>query len=196
MPWANDKGNSLWLALPRLAADFTGIKNHDWQMGGAMIHTWNFRKNLKLKAGLYYNREFFGNYFMPLVGFDWKATEYTRIWGLLPGSMNVAYRPWKQAAVGIQYRSVTASFRSEDADDAMYVREGNTFWSDQHLSVKGDFYLTQNLVAYAGAGMTGFHFFQAYDKNHNTSLFNPAFQASRDRGFVYAGLCYRGPTEP
>lgn len=193
--WKNEQWNTLFLFIPRLAADFKNIYSTDRQLGGAVVNTYVWKKNVKLKFGLYYNREFFGNYFMPLVGLAWKVNERMNIWCLLPGSLNVDYFLNSRISCGLKYQSITATYRAEGSDGTSYIREGDVFWSDQQISLKADAYLLKNLVLYAGVGITGFHYLQAYDKFHEKINAPPQFQQSRDRGFVYAGLAFRVKTD-
>jgi len=46
-----------------------------WQYGGVILTTWNRNQFASLKFGIYYNKEFFGNYFIPLIGIDWKINK-------------------------------------------------------------------------------------------------------------------------
>jgi hypothetical protein len=191
----NDRWTTLFLLIPRQAADFQHMYFHDLQLGGAVVYTYAWKKDLKLKFGLYYNREFFGNYFMPLAGLDWKVDDHLNIWGLLPGGLNIMYSFNKAVSCGIKYQSITASYRSQGSNDKVYIREGETFWSDQQISLHGDIYVIKNLVLYAGFGMTGFHYFQEYNRHHDMLKNMPEFQQSRDRGFLYGGLAFRVSTE-
>ena len=47
---------------------------------------------VSFKFGLYYNKEFFGNYFMPLIGLDWKIDAKNNLFGVLPGYMIFEHR--------------------------------------------------------------------------------------------------------
>ncbi|MHC1706717.1 MAG: DUF6268 family outer membrane beta-barrel protein [Bacteroidales bacterium] len=193
--WKNPNWNTIFILIPRQAADFRDVLASDRQLGGAVINTFSWKKDLKLKFGLYYNREFFGNYFMPLAGLDWKVNDRINIWGLMPGSLNIAYKLNTWMTCGIKYQSITATYRAEGHTGDDYIREGHTFWSDQQLSLKGELYLLNNLVFSAGAGMTVFHYLQQYNKHHKKLSYMSDYQQSRDRGFVYAGLAFRVKTD-
>jgi hypothetical protein len=110
-------GESRWnitlLAIPKISDCSHGLSflKDEFQMGGVILVTYKKRNNLKYKLGLYYNREFFGNYFMPLAGIDWKINDRIYLFGVLPGSMNVEYRICKGLYTGLAYKSNTASYR-------------------------------------------------------------------------------------
>jgi hypothetical protein len=95
---------------------------------------------------LYYNKEFFGNFFIPLFGIDWKVTDRFLIYGTLPNSMKFSYAlaPSKISA-GVAFRSLTRSYRGEDV---------NTFVRYNELQLKGflDFYVTPKNVVFLEAG--------------------------------------------
>lgn len=58
-----------------------------FQAGGFVVMNYKVNPKLTLKAGLYYNREAFGNFFMPIAGLEYKIDSSFQIWGALPGSL-------------------------------------------------------------------------------------------------------------
>ncbi|SRR6266498_2583732 len=58
----------------------------DWQYGGIILTIWKKNQFTALKFGLYNNKEFFGNYFMPLAGIDWQINGKNNLFGVLPGT--------------------------------------------------------------------------------------------------------------
>jgi hypothetical protein len=63
-----------------------GFKDNN-QAGGAVLLTYKKHPDLKYKFGLFYNREFFGNFFVPLAGIDWKINNRLQLFGVLPGNL-------------------------------------------------------------------------------------------------------------
>jgi hypothetical protein len=63
--------------------------NYFYQYGGAVIGSYKKDGSLTFKAGLYYNKEFFGNFYMPLLGIDWKLNGRNNLFGVLPGNMSL-----------------------------------------------------------------------------------------------------------
>jgi hypothetical protein len=57
------------------------------QYGGAVVYTWRKNPSFALKGELYYDKEFFGNYFLPLAGIAWKASDRLYIFGLVPNNL-------------------------------------------------------------------------------------------------------------
>lgn len=136
--------------IPRHNAE-TAMKvdNKTTQFGGAAVYTWRKNPTLAFKAGVYYNKEFFGNYFLPLVGIDWKATDRLSIFGLLPNNLFVDYKVTEFLHTGFIYKGVTASFRlrEEVAADYFRIQEGQ-------LKLFVDFYLTKHMVLNLESGIT------------------------------------------
>ncbi len=190
-PWENRHWTTMVLFVPRIAADVHKVIEKDFQWGGAVVNTRVYSDRFKLKFGLYYNREFFGNFFMPLLGCDWKVSDRTYVWGLLPGSFNFRYKINARMAFLASYCSITSSFRAEGSPGDDYIRQGAVFWGDNHLALSFDLALQKNIIFNAGVGVPGFHHFQEYDHNNKELNLRQAFQASRDVPFITASLAYR-----
>ena len=129
----------------------------DWQYGGVILATWNKSQSAALKFGLYYNSEFFGNYFMPLVGIDWQINNKNNLFGVLPGSMWFEHRVSKRFFYGAAFRALTNSYRLETIDPCTagdcsgknYLRV-----DDNQLGLFADTYLTKRIVVTGEAGYT------------------------------------------
>lgn len=168
-------------AIPRFNNSSGSIKNRDLQFGGAVILTHVLSPKLKLKGGLYYNKEFFGNYFLPLAGIEWLATERLILFGLLPNSLNADYRIDDRLHTGIIYKGITTSFRLDEGEfyDFYGVEEGQ-------ISMYADLYITRKIVFNLQAGHTALR-----NYGYGFSGDNYIKQDLND-GFIYkAGLYYR-----
>ncbi|MEX0968799.1 MAG: DUF6268 family outer membrane beta-barrel protein [Bacteroidia bacterium] len=187
----NDKFKVMVLAIPRLNSDMEEITGRHFQLGGVGLVTYKRHDNLKYKFGMYYNREFFGNFIIPLVGIDWNVNDRLNIFGVLPGSMNVEYELNKRFYTGISYRSMTASFRLSDAPASYYVREGNTFWGHNQLWAFLDYYPLKNVVMSTGIGHTAWRQYDLYNKDKEAIDTNPVFQPFHDGFFAQVELAYR-----
>jgi hypothetical protein len=77
------------LAIPKWAGgnDRSFSEADGWQYGCYALATWSKSQDLKYKAGLYINQEFFGTFIVPLLGIDWKVNDRFQIFGTLPNSM-------------------------------------------------------------------------------------------------------------
>lgn len=143
----NPKVKFSGLIVPRIGAADLGASFSDiFQIGMFSLFTVTESDKFRYKFGLYYNRDFFGNFFVPLVGIDWKASERFSLYGTLPNSLKASYTivP-SRINVGLAFRSLTRSFRGEDV---------NTFVRYNELQFKTffDFYITKKNVVFVEGG--------------------------------------------
>ena len=143
----NPKVKFTGLIIPKIAGADLGAAFPDvFQLGVYSLFTVTESEKFRYKFGLYYNREFFGNFFVPLVGVDWKVSDRFTIYGTLPNSMRFSYalQPTKLNA-GLAFRSMTRSFRGEDVNN--YLR-----YNELQLKTFADFYITEKNVVFVEGG--------------------------------------------
>lgn len=118
------KWKTVLIAIPKIASDFRDkMSNKDFQMGGIFLQNYIVNDRLKLKAGLYYNREAFGNFFVPLAAIDWKATNRINLYGIIPTNYRVEFNMVKNKLYsGLGFKSFTRSFRLSKNEHEDYVR--------------------------------------------------------------------------
>lgn len=121
-------GDQAWkytgIIVPKINSDFIGNLNNDCQLGGIALVTRVVRQDLQFKFGLYYNREFFGNFFMPLAGVDWRINDRFQIYGVLPSNYRIEYKLNRKWNAGVGFRSFQRSYRlSNNGNDFTRVRE-------------------------------------------------------------------------
>ncbi|MDH3243395.1 MAG: DUF6268 family outer membrane beta-barrel protein [Saprospiraceae bacterium] len=184
--------NSQWstsvVMIPRISSDLRKWEKNDYQLGGAILVTKQQEENLWLKVGLYYNREHFGNYFMPLVGVDWRTSDRLNIFGVLPSSMKVEYQLADQIYTGLAWRNVTTSYRLQGGD---YVREGDPSWGHIRLSAFLSWYALEDIVINLDAGHSVSRRYRLHSKQHDL-LPNHEFNRDSKNGiFISLGLAYR-----
>jgi hypothetical protein len=143
----NPKLKFTGLIIPKIAgADLGASFSHVFQIGAYSLFTVTESEKFRYKFGLYYNREFFGNFFVPLVGVDWRVTDRFSVFGTLPQSFKASFSivPSRLNA-GLAFRSMTRSFRGEDS---------NTFVRYNELQFKTffDFYISKKNVVFVEAG--------------------------------------------
>ena len=143
----NPKVKFTGLVIPKIAGSDLGETFSDvFQIGAYSLITVTESEKFRYKFGLYYNREFFGNFFVPLVGVDWKVSDRFSLFGTLPQSFKASYAivPSRVNA-GLAFRSMTRSFRGED---------NNTFVRYNELQFKTffDFYITKKNVVFVEGG--------------------------------------------
>ena len=115
----NKKWKTLVIGIPKLASNFEStLTSKDFQYGALLLENYDVNQNLKLKAGLYYNREAFGNFFVPLLGVDWKATERIYFYGILPSNYKIEFNVVKNKVyTGLDFKWVTRSFYLSNTTD-------------------------------------------------------------------------------
>jgi hypothetical protein len=153
------------------------FENENWQMGGAILNTIRIRQHLKIKLGIYYNREFFSDFFIPLAGVEWRINDRTNLFGTLPNSLKFEYRISKRLYAGLIFKSITNSYR-EEADHGYYKIE------DNHLGLYADFYLPGKFVFMIEAGNTILREFKNRSNTDYSSF-------SEDSFLFKTGLYYR-----
>jgi len=148
-----------------------GINND--LLGGAVLFTHNFSSTFGMKAGLYYNRELFGNYFIPLLGFDWQPNDRLFVWGLLPQSATLDYRFTNNIHGGINYYSPQDSYRLKGDNAYFFVLE-------VQLRLFVDYYIPKTplaITAEAGHTMLRNYLYYDYSKNPNEEVIKPTESA-------------------
>ncbi len=186
------KWQTLFLVIPRISSDMKELTAEDLQLGGVVVCTYQKQENLSYKFGLYYNREYFGNFFMPLAGLDWRVGDRLNIFGVLPGSMNIEYRIGKRFYTGLAYRSITTSYRLSTAQNSPYVREGHNFWGHNQLMGFWDWYPMKKIVISTKLGHTSWRNYRLFHRNtkitrEHSTTYNPI----QDGFFATLTLAYR-----
>jgi len=139
--------------IPRWNGSETFHFKNDQQIGGAFLLTYKKSSILKYKFGLYYNREFFGNFFVPMAGIDWKINNRLQLFGVLPGNLVLERKVTNHFYYGATFRSITTSYRYGNLKN--FVR-----MDDNQLQAFADMYLTKNIVLNAEAGHSLFRRFR------------------------------------
>jgi hypothetical protein len=115
-----------------------------FQAGGFVVVNYKVNPKLTLKAGLYYNREAFGNFFMPIAGLEYKIDSTLQIWAALNGSFFLEKKLKKRWYTGLTFKAVNNSYQ---LFNGKYIQ-----FNDNQLSLYSDFYFTKNLVLNLEAG--------------------------------------------
>lgn len=156
--------NENWQAILSVVFRDHDMENHAAtnQYGSAVLLGFRKSNSLNYKLGLYYNREYFGNFLMPLFGIDWQISKNTQLFGVLPGSLTFEYRIKYNLYTGAAFRAVTTSYRLPDKD---YLRI-----DDNRIGIFADIYLTRNIVLNAEAGHSVFRRFQTGNELQKSEL--------------------------
>lgn len=184
----NKKWKTVVIAIPKIASNFEeNIKAKDWQYGGLFLENYSPNQNLKLKAGLYYNKEAFGNFFVPLLGFDWKATERLNFYGTLPTNYKIEYALKKNKSfTGIDFKWVTRSFNLSNYKDN-YVR-----FDELLLKVFGECFIYKNVLLSSEIGYSFGKNPLQYDANtDDLTTLNSIYSPLNKYPVFNIGLSYR-----
>jgi hypothetical protein len=139
-------------AIPRWMGVSSLQFSEGFQMGGAVLVTRKIRPGLKYQFGVYYNKELFGNFFLPLLGIDWKINDRMNLFGILPGYLTYEHRLGKKFSWGGNFRTFTSTYRLDTkgftgADDYLRVQ-------DNQVGVYSDWYIAPKIVLNVEAGHT------------------------------------------
>ena len=97
---------------------------------------------------MYFNKEAFGNFFVPLIGLDWKASDRLYCYGILPTNYKIEYAIVKKKVYsGINFKAYTRSFQLSKEQNNDYIRF-------DELVLKGfvEYYFYKNIVLYFEIG--------------------------------------------
>jgi hypothetical protein len=152
----NKKWETIVIGIPKIAFDSFDplerrrLTNHDFQYGGIFLEYFVLNPDCKIKAGLYYNREAFGNFFVPLVGVDWKVNKRLSLYGIMPTNYKVEYNIVKNKLyTGLNFKSFTRSFRLSKYQDRDYVR-----YNEIQVKLFLDCFVYKKILAFVEVGYT------------------------------------------
>lgn len=147
----SDKWSAMIAFIPRWNGE-TSIQFSDgFQAGGAALLTYKKNPGLQFKIGLYYNSEFWGNFFIPLLGLDWTINKNQRLFGILPGYFTYEYRINKRFSWGGNFRTFTNSYKLGNGFSSSPAANFTRI-DDNQVGAYADVYLMPKLVLNAEAG--------------------------------------------
>lgn len=187
----NTKLRTLILAMPRLNTKLSSLSERNIQYGGVLLFKYRLKENLKIHLGLYFNKEYFGNYFVPLVGINWKANERINLFGNFPTSMTFEYKLSEKFYTGLGWTSLTSSYRSENSSDLFYVRDGVSGKGSNQLRLFLDSYITKQIVFYLQGGYTFKHYFELYSQDSNDLYYEIPFKKTENGFCIGGGIAFR-----
>jgi hypothetical protein len=188
----NRKWKIMGLVMPKLSSDFKAkASSYDLQIGGYGLATYSINKKLRIKAGLFYNREFFGNFFIPLFSIDWDATDRLKLYGILPTTYRFEYAIVKQKLyAGLAFKSYTRSYRLNDVNHD-YVK-------NQEIQAKAflDIYIKKKFVLFAEFGRTiGYSPLAYLYQTKTEAQYISIYSKIQDAFFFNVGLALRIRTD-
>lgn len=188
----NKKFKILLMAFQRVNADIFYISKKNYQAGGVLLLSYKKRNNFSYKVGLYYNLEFFGNFFMPLVGLDWKISNRLQINGVLPAFLNLEYKINKKLYFGLSYNNFTQSYRINGTNN--FICNGDNAWGNIHTKVFINYYLYKQVALFVEGGYTFFRKYEAFNKK-NEVLKDNFYSRTENGPLIIVGLAFRIRTD-
>lgn len=185
----NKKWKTMVMAVPKVASDFRDeVSNKDFQLGGIFLQNFICNEKLKIKAGLYYNREAFGNFFVPLAAVDWQATNRINLYGILPTNYRAEYTIIKSKLYsGLGFRSFTRSFRLSKNQNQDYVR-----YDEIQLKLFLDAFVYKKLLLFGEVGYAlGKNPLQYVADTKSPTSMNPVFTPIKNGPIFNIGIAYR-----
>jgi Domain of unknown function (DUF6268) len=187
------KWKTILMAIPKLASDFEDpISTTDWQIGGLLLGNYKANDKLKIKAGLYYNREAFGDFFVPLLGIDWKATDRLNFYGTLPNNYKIEYAVVKNKFfTGLNFKSQIRSFQLAQKQNNDYVRFDETV-----LKLFADYFLYKKVLVFSEIGYSlGKSPLQYSTVTNELTTLNSIYSPSNKYPVFNIGIAYRIRTD-
>jgi len=97
---------------------------------------------------MYYNSEFSGAFFMPLLGIDWKIDDRNYLFGVLPGNLVIEHKAGNRFYYGAIFRAITNSYRAGRLNTRSYFLRVD----DNQLTAYSDIYIAKKIVFTLEAG--------------------------------------------
>ena len=185
----NKKWETILLAIPKVSYDFKdAINSYDFQYGGIFLQQFVPNKKLKIKAGLYYNHEAFGNFFVPLVGVDWKVNDRINLYGVLPTNYRVEFNIVKNKLyIGLNFKSLTRSFRLSQKNKYDYVR-----YDEMQVKLFVDCFVAPKILVFGEVGYTiGKNPLQYSYNTKEKTYIDPVFTPLKSYSIFNIGIAYR-----
>ncbi|HIA05502.1 MAG TPA: hypothetical protein EYN71_02125 [Flavobacteriales bacterium] len=169
----NEKLSLLALTLNQINADPKSVSLKNYQPGFYTLFTIAKSNTLKYKLGALYKYEFSGPFIIPLFGVDWQVNDKLQIFGTLPITANVIYKPGEKLGYGLSFKGSIATYALESGGTDTYLQENN---NEIHALL--DYYVAENIVLQAKVG---------YQTDNKYSRYSPDDKVDANMGPVVLG---------
>lgn len=147
----NKKINSHWgiastIFFRKNSSDLNN--NYSTQIGALTTINYTINEKLKIKPGLYINKEFWGNFILPIVGIEFYPNDKLKIWGNLPATLFVENKFNKNWYLSFILRGVNNSYTISEKE-YLYINE-------TQIGLVTDWYVHKNIVVAIECGHTLF----------------------------------------
>jgi hypothetical protein len=173
--------------IPRWNGNASDMFNNSFQMGASVVAAFKKSSNLTYRFGLYYNSEFFGAFFIPLVGVDWKLSSRDNLFGILPQILTYEHRVSPKFSWGAAYRMYNNSYRAGYLNNSLittYMRI-----NEMQILLSADAYLTRHVVFNIEAGHSLFRRIRFGTDDNKKNYYSD--EKVNDGFLVKAALLYR-----
>lgn len=110
----SEKNAIQMLIVPRFMSDLESVNTQHFQLGAIGLYEIKYHDDLTMRYGMMYNREKFGNMFVPLVYLDWIIAPRWSISGMLPIFAKVNYQATEKLTLGFSHFGLITSFQIGD----------------------------------------------------------------------------------
>ena len=137
---------------------------------------------------MFYNREFFGNFFIPVFGIDWRVNPKFQMYGTLPNNYRFEFACIdKFLYAGIGLKSYTRTYRTSKDSSSYYVRN-----NEMQIKAFVDLYFAKKFVLFGEFGRTLNYSPLLYLSGTKDLAPNPGvYSPIKDAFFFNVGIAYR-----
>jgi len=156
--FSGEKFSLLATVITRWNRELGHSVGNSQQWGGFVLGSFKKKDHITYKLGLYYNHELFGEFFVPLLGIDWKINEKNNLFGVLPGNMVYEHSVSKVLYYGAAFRTFTNSYRLHQADPCTGNCDAKRYIriDENQLGLFADYYFSKRIVLNIEAGHSVF----------------------------------------
>lgn len=152
----NDEKSLVYMAFLRLASDMVAPSSKDLLYGALIMYSIKKSDKFTIKYGFYANTEHYGMLLIPIVGFDWKTGNKTRIYGTLPRSLTLEYKYNTRFRSGFIFEAPNRTYRVTE-ENVFVSKTGEqletyAFNFRNTLYLYGEVYLSKSLAFRGRAG--------------------------------------------
>jgi len=171
----SQKWSGTYLFLPKISSDLEEVSAKGFQFGGLVLMKYSKKDNFKYNIGLYYNKELFGSFFVPILGFYYKSPNKKFEANVsLPVWADVNYKLTHWFSIGSNFSSSVKSYYLTN-NDAYVVKKTNETYGYLQLKLKKSFLIQTKMGFSVGRS------FKIYNQDDQVDLGLSAFRFGDDR---------------
>lgn len=160
---AGTNWSSMFLLIPKFGSAPITFNSNSFQPSSVFLLMNQVSSTLKLKFGLYYSREFFGHFYIPLLGYEWKVSDRLNMFGILPASANMEYMIKDNLYTQLKFKSTTASYIQNPLESGNFIREGHKFWGHTQFTGSLEYYIKKYILLYIEVGRTAWVQYNSFE---------------------------------